>query len=158
MPGQDPADLWWSTHPVPPGPSPPKGSYLPVVVSGSLAIVSGQLPLEGGKLVAEGLVDREVPEDLARRAARAAALNGLAALRSALGGFAPVVRVLRVGVYVASSEGFSRQPAVANGASDLLAEVLGERGGHARVAVGTARLPMNSPVEVELWVAVKSGP
>lgn len=154
----DPAEQWWSQHEVPPGPAAPRGAYLPVVVFGELAYVSGQLPLRDGRLTAEGLVDEEVALPEAQAAARQCALNALAALRAELGALSRVHRILRVGVYVASSPRFVSQPQVANGASELLQEVFGERGRHSRVALGTGRLPLNTPVEVELLAAVTPRP
>ena len=141
-----------------PPPPAPKGAYLPVVIEGNLAIVSGMLPLEDGRLVAEGLVDGEVDLSTATRAARWCALNGLSALEQALGSLDRIRRILRVGVFVASSPTFVRQPEVANGASDLLLSVFGGDGPHARTSVSTGRLPLNSPVEVEMWVSLRPPP
>ncbi len=154
----DPAERWWSEHEVPPGPAAPRGAYLPVVVQGEFAYVSGQLPFREGKLSAEGLVDEEVSVSVAQAAARQCALNALAALRAEVVSLSRVRQVLRVGVYVASSPRFTSQPQVANGASELLQEVLGERGRHSRVALGANRLPLNTPVEVELVAALTSLP
>ncbi len=139
---------------LPPAPT-PKGAYAPVVLHGGLAWVSGMLPLNEGKLLAKGLVGTEVPVEKAKEAARQAALNALAALRASLGSLDRVERVLRVGVYVASGPEFTTQPEVGNGASELLLEVFGEAGRHARAAIGTARLPLDTPVEVEMVVAVR---
>jgi enamine deaminase RidA (YjgF/YER057c/UK114 family) len=138
-----------------PPPPAPIGAYLPVNVHGHYAWISGMLPLRDRKLVAEGLVDSEVSVVAAKEAARLAALNGLAALRVALGGLDRVDKVVRVGVFVSSSSGFESQADVANGASELLFQVFGDRGKHARAAVGVAKLPLNAPVEVELQVAVR---
>jgi enamine deaminase RidA (YjgF/YER057c/UK114 family) len=138
-----------------PSPPAPKGAYLPVNVHGKYAWVSGMLPLRDGKLVAEGLVDSDVSVVAARDAARDSALNGLSALRNTLGGLDKVDKVLRVGVFVASSVNFISQTEVGNGASNLFIEVFGDRGKHARAAIGAARLPFNSPVEVEFQVALK---
>ncbi len=154
----DPAERWWSEHEVPPGPAAPRGAYLPVVVQGEFAYVSGQLPLREGKLLVEGLVDEEVGMPEAQAAARQCALNALAALRAEIGSLSRVRHLLRVGVYVASSPRFTAQPRVANGASELFQEVLGERGQHSRVALGAGRLPLNTPVEVELVAAVTARP
>jgi enamine deaminase RidA (YjgF/YER057c/UK114 family) len=139
-----------------PAPPTPKGAYVPVVVHGGLAWVSGMLPMKDGELVAKGLVGSDVAPSKAKEAARWAALNGLSALRSSLGGLAKVERILRVGVFVASAPTFTSQPEVANGASELLVEVFGEAGRHARVAVGTTRLPLDSSVEVEMLVALRT--
>jgi enamine deaminase RidA (YjgF/YER057c/UK114 family) len=136
----------------------PLASYVPAVRSGSLVYTSGQLPLVSGSLpatgkvgVGEGLVD---PADAAGYA-RTAALNALAAVRALIGDLDDVVRVVRVVGFVASDPGFTGQPAVVNGASELLGAVLGDAGVHARSAVGVAVLPLDSPVEVELVVEVR---
>jgi enamine deaminase RidA (YjgF/YER057c/UK114 family) len=123
-----------------------------------MAWVSGMLPIRDGALPVTGLVDREVPLGVAREAARLATLNSLAALNQAVGGLDEVERIVRVGVFVASSEKFISQPEVANGASELLIELFGEKGKHARAAVGVARLPLDSPVEVELLVQLRGRP
>jgi enamine deaminase RidA (YjgF/YER057c/UK114 family) len=139
------------TLPPPPGPA---GSYAPVVVSNGLAFVSGQIVTENGAVVRPGLVDRDVPKDVAQQLARRAALQGLSALGAQLGSLDRIQRFLRVAVYVASSPGFDRQHEVANGATELLIEVLGERGRPARIAVGMASLPLNAAVEVEFLAAL----
>ncbi len=138
-----------------PAPPQPKGAYVPVLRHGDLAWVSGMLPLENGKLVVRGTVEAEVSVAAAYEAARLATLGGLAALKSTLGDLRHLARILRVGVFVASAPGFTRQPEVANGASELLLALWGEDGKHARVAVGVAQLPLGSPVEVELLVATR---
>lgn len=138
-----------------PPPPAPKGSYVPVVVHGGTAWVSGMLPMREGKLVAAGPVGSQVRVEVAKEAARWAALNGLAALRAAIGNLDRVERIVRVGVFVASAPDFTGQPEVANGASDLLVEVFGEAGRHARAAVGAPRLPLDTSVEVEMVVALK---
>lgn len=138
-----------------PPPPTPKGTYVPVVVSGTLAFVSGQIVTEGGSIVSPGLVDRDVSYEAAKELARRAALQGLSALAAALGSLDRVRQVVRVGVYVASSPTFSRQHEVANGATDLLVEVFGEAGRPARTSVGVPSLPLNAPIEVELIVAVE---
>jgi enamine deaminase RidA (YjgF/YER057c/UK114 family) len=135
--------------------APPLAAYVPAVRSGALVWTSGQLPFVDGALpatgkvgVGEGLVDPGVATDLAR----AAALNGLAAVRALVGDLDAVARVVKVVGYVASDPGFTGQPAVVNGASELLGQVFGAAGVHARSAVGVAVLPMDAPVEVELVV------
>jgi len=138
-----------------PPPPAPRGAYLPVVLSGGLAYVSGMLPLDGDTLLWKGKVPNQVTEQDAVRASRAAALNSLSVLRQALGDLDRIQRIIRVGGFVASNEGFHGQPGVINGASDLFLEVLGERGRHARAAVGVYELPMGSPVEIEVLAAVK---
>ncbi|GAA4446123.1 RidA family protein [Actinokineospora soli] len=131
----------------------PAGSYVPAVRTGSLVYTAGQIPLVEGKVAATGKVGAEVSAEDAAGLARVCALNGLAAV-DALVGLESVVRVVKVVGFVASAPGFTGQPGVLNGASDLLAEVFGEAGKHARSAVGVAELPLGVPVEVELIVEV----
>jgi enamine deaminase RidA (YjgF/YER057c/UK114 family) len=119
-----------------------------------LVWVSGQLPFVDGALPATGKVGAEVLPDTARELARTCALNALAAVRSEIGDLDRVQRVVKVVGYVASSPSFFGQPAVVNGASELLGEVFGDRGRHARSAVGVAALPLDAPVEVEVVVEV----
>ncbi len=137
-----------------PPPPRPAGTYVPVVVHDGLAWVSGQVVTEGGQVVRPGLVDRDVAPEAAHEVARRAALQALSALAATLGSVDRVRRIVRVGVYVASSAGFVRQHEVANGATELLVAVFGENGRPARAAVGVAALPLNAPVEVDLVVAV----
>ncbi len=130
------------------------GSYVPAVRTGNLVFTAGQLPFVDGTLPMTGKVGAEVSADDARRLARQAALNVLAAVDAAVG-IDSVVRVVKVVGFVASTAGFNGQPGVINGASDLFAEVLGDAGRHARSAVGVSELPLNSPVEVEAIVEVR---
>jgi enamine deaminase RidA (YjgF/YER057c/UK114 family) len=132
----------------------PVAAYVPAVRTGSYVYTSGQLPFVGGELAATGKVGAEVSPEEAKQYARTAALNGLAAIHD-LVGIDAVVRVVKVVGYVASSEGFGGQPAVVNGASELLGEIFGDAGAHARSAVGVAELPLGAPVEVELVVEVE---
>ena len=131
----------------------PLAAYLPAVRSGSLVFTAGQLPFVDGKLALTGQVGAKVSVEQAAAAARICALNALAAV-DALVGLDAVVRVVKVVGYVASEPGFAGQPTVINGASELLGEVFGESGRHARSAVGVTSLPMDAPVEVELVVEV----
>jgi enamine deaminase RidA (YjgF/YER057c/UK114 family) len=131
----------------------PVAAYVPAVRSGSFVYTSGQLPFVDGTLAATGKVGGELGPEEARRHARTCALNALAAVH-ALVGIDAVVRVVKVVGFVASAEGFTGQPAVVNGASELLGEVFGPAGEHARSAVGVAELPLGAPVEVELVVEV----
>ena len=131
----------------------PLAAYLPAVRTQNLVYTSGQLPVIGGALPATGKVGAEVTPEQAAGFARTCALNALAAVH-ALVGIDSVVRVVKVVGFVASAPGFGGQPAVVNGASELLGQVFGEAGRHARSAVGVAELPMNAPVEVELIVEV----
>ena len=137
-----------------PAPPTPKGTYAPVVVHAGLAFVSGQIVTDPAGARLPGLVDRDVPASEARDLARRATLQGLSALAAALGSLDRVTRIVRVGVFVASSPGFVRQHEVADGATDLLVEVFGEAGRPARAAVGVPALPLNAPVEVEIVVGV----
>ena len=135
----------------------PLAAYVPAVSSGSLVFTSGQLPFVAGSLAAtgkvgtgEGLVDPERAAELAATCA----LNALAAVRAEVGDLDRVVRVVKVVGFVASDPSFTGQPAVVNGASELLGQVLGDAGVHARSAVGVAALPLDAPVEVEITVEV----
>jgi enamine deaminase RidA (YjgF/YER057c/UK114 family) len=134
---------------------PPLASYVPAVRTGDLVWTSGQLPLAGGELGGTGKVGAQVTPERAKELARVCALNALAAV-DALVGLDAVVRVVKVVGFVASMPDFTGQPAVVNGASELLGEVFGtEAGQHARSAVGVAALPLDAPVEVELVVEVR---
>jgi enamine deaminase RidA (YjgF/YER057c/UK114 family) len=128
----------------------PVAAYVPAVVHGGLVYTSGQLPFVDGALPATGKVGAEVSAEDAKALARICALNGLAAAADAAGGVDRIARVVKVTGFVASATGFTGQPGVVNGASEVLGEILGEAGIHARSAVGVAELPLGSPVEVEL--------
>jgi enamine deaminase RidA (YjgF/YER057c/UK114 family) len=131
----------------------PLASYVPAVRTGNLVYTAGQLPLENGKLAHTGKVGAEVGPEEAKALARICVLNALAAV-DALVGIDAVSRVVKVVGFVASAPGFNGQPNVINGASDLLGEVFGDKGAHARSAVGVSELPLDAPVEVELIVEV----
>jgi enamine deaminase RidA (YjgF/YER057c/UK114 family) len=131
----------------------PAGAYLPARRSGSLVFTAGQLPMVDGVLPVTGKVGAEVDPDTAYGLARTCALNALSAAASVVG-LDAITGVVKVVGFVASAPGFTGQPKVINGASDLLAEVFGAAGRHARSAVGVSELPMNTPVEVELVVEV----
>ena len=131
----------------------PLASYMPAVRTGNLVYTAGQLPIEGGKLVRAGKVGAEVSPEEGKAMARICVLNALAAVDS-LVGIDAVTHVIKVVGFVASAPGFNGQPNIVNGASDLLAEVFGDKGAHARSAVGVSELPLNAPVEVELIVEV----
>ncbi|MGH3313052.1 MAG: RidA family protein [Streptomyces sp.] len=130
----------------------PAGAYVPALRSGSYVYTAGQLPLVDGKLPLTGKVGAEVTPEEAKDLARTCALNGLAAVNSVTGGLDRVVRIVKVTGFVASATDFTGQPGVLNGASELLGEVFGDKGVHARSAVGVAVLPLDAPVEVELLV------
>lgn len=128
----------------------PVASYVPALASGPWVFVSGQLPFEGGELRARGKVGGAVAAEEAKRLAEVAALNALAAAADLVGGPDGLGRVVKVTGYVASAPGFHGQSGVLNGASDLFERLFGERGRHARAAVGVAELPLDAPVEVEV--------
>lgn len=132
----------------------PAGSYVPAVRVGGLIFTAGQLPFQGGSLLHTGKVGDAVDVEEAQDAARLCALNALAAVVTEVGGLDEINRIVKVTGYVASADGFTRQPEVLNGASDFLGEVFGEAGKHVRSAVGVAELPLNAPVEVEIVAAV----
>ncbi|MBK5305534.1 MAG: RidA family protein [Frankiaceae bacterium] len=134
---------------------PPVAAYVPAVQTGRLVYTSGQLPMVNGELPSIGKVGGQVTAEQAKALARACALNALAAV-DALVGIDNVVRVVKVVGFVASTPDFTGQPGVINGASELLGEVFGEAGRHARSAVGVAVLPLDAPVEVELIVEVST--
>lgn len=133
---------------------PPVAAYVPAVRSGNHVYVSGQLPMADGKLMAAGKVGAEISPEQAKELAARCALNGLAALEW-LVGLDKVVRIVKVVGFVASAPGFTGQPGVINGASELFAAVFGEEGKHARSAVGVGELPLGTPVEVELIAEVR---
>ena len=134
-------------------PAPPLAAYVPASRTGNLVYTSGQLPMVAGKLVATGKVGSDVSQEKGRELARACALNALAAVHG-LVGINAVVKVVKVVGFVASAPGFTGQPAVVNGASELFGEVFGDAGAHARSAVGVAELPLGAPVEVEIIVEI----
>lgn len=138
--------------PPPPGPA---GTYAPALQVGGFLFVSGQVPVRDGRPALTGKVGREVTPEEACQAARLCALNGLAAARAALGSLDRIRRVVRTVGYVASAEGFTGQPGVVNGASDLLVEVFGDRGVGARAAVGVFELPLGVPVEIEFMFEIE---
>lgn len=140
---------------LPPAPA-PVAAYVPSVRTGSLLIISGQIPIDGGALLATGPVPSVTSPDDATRAARRCVLNGLAVAAAALDGdLDRVARVVRVGAFVCSDPDFFGQPAVANGASELLVEIFGDAGRHARAAVGSVALPLGASVEVEMMLEVR---
>lgn len=130
----------------------PAGAYVPAVISGNLVFTAGQIPLVDGKLMAEGKVGSEISPEQGREIARRCALNAIAAVKSVLGDLDRVKKVVKVVGFVASSPDFTGQPGVINGASELLEQVFGQAGIHARSAVGVAVLPLDAPVEVELII------
>lgn len=133
----------------------PVAAYVPAVEAGGLVVTSGQLPMVAGRLGATGRVGAEVTPEDAATAARTAVLNALAAAAEIVGGIDRIGRIVKVVVYVASDPDFTGQPQVANGASELLGEVFGDAGAHARSAVGVSVLPLGAPVEIELTVEAR---
>jgi enamine deaminase RidA (YjgF/YER057c/UK114 family) len=139
-----------------PAPPKPAGSYVPCVRTGNLLIVSGQLPFAAGQLLFTGKVPSPVDMEAAQGCARQCVLNGLAILSGELGGdWSRFVRVVRIGVFVQCEDGYTQQPQVANGASELLTQIFGDAGRHARAAVGTNALPLNAPVEIEFTFEIR---
>ncbi|MGW2145599.1 RidA family protein [Nonomuraea bangladeshensis] len=132
----------------------PVAAYVPAVRTGNLVYTSGQVPIVDGKPAGTGKLGAEVSLEQGYEMARICALNALAALKAEVGDLTKIVRIVKVVVFVASDPSFTDQPKVGNGASELLGEVLGEAGKHARSAVGVAALPLNVPVEVELIAEV----
>lgn len=130
-------------------------NYVPYVRSGNLLFPSGQLPMKDGKLAFTGLLGRDVDVATGKEAAKYCAINILAQAKAALGDLEKIRRLIKINIYVASTPDFTEQHLVGNGASDFLAEVLGERGKHARVAVGMASLPLNASVEIESILEVE---
>jgi enamine deaminase RidA (YjgF/YER057c/UK114 family) len=137
-----------------PPPPPPIAAYVPVVVYGGLAFVAGQVPMVDGALLYPGTLGDTVSIEEGQQAARRAVLQSLSALRDALGSFTRLERIVKLDVFVASGPSFTEQPKVANGASELLVDVLGDAGRHARAAVGVPSLPLGASVEVVVTAAV----
>ena len=142
------------TLPTPPA---PVGSYVPGMRVGNLVMVSGQIPLADGKLTAAGRVGRDLTTEQAQAAARVCGLNALAIASDVAGGLDRIARIVRLAVFVNSADGFTDQPKVANGASDLMVEIFGDQGRHVRAAVGANELPLNAAVEVELIAELGEG-
>lgn len=132
----------------------PAANYVPFMTSGNLLLTSGQLPLNDGKLVVTGLLGRDADVAAGKEAAKACAINILAQAKAALGDLEKIKRLVKITVFVASDPGFTEQHLVANGASDFLVAALGERGKHARSAVGVASLPLNAAVEIEAIIEI----
>ncbi len=140
---------------LPPAPR-PVGSYVPACRAGDLVFVSGVLPFQGGKILQPGKVGRDLTVEQGAENSRIAIINALAILQQEVGDLALISRVVRLTGHVASAEGFVDQPVVINGASDVLVELFGERGRHARLALGAFELPLHAPIELELIVQVSS--
>ncbi|HAI20703.1 MAG TPA: LysR family transcriptional regulator [Clostridiales bacterium UBA8153] len=138
-------------------PARPVAAYVPAVEAGAWVYISGQLPSEGGVVKTTGKLGAEVSVEEGYRAARLCAINALAALKSVTGDLNRVERIVKVTGFVASAPGFTAQPAVINGCSELLKAVFGEAGSHARTSVGVAELPLGAAVEVEMIVQLRAG-
>ncbi len=138
-------------------PSPPKplAAYIPAIAAGDLIFTAGQLPLTGGELKYTGKLGKEVSEEDGKKAAEICALNCLSAVKGVIGELNRIEQVIKLTVFVNSAEGFTNQPAVANGASELMEKIFGKNGSHARSAVGVNELPKNAPVEIEMIVKLK---
>lgn len=133
----------------------PLAAYIPAKKTGHVIFTAGQLPILKGELICKGLLGQDVDVEQAYQAARICTLNALAAIKGVIEDLDQIVQVVRVVGYVASTPTFIQQPAIVNGASELLLEIFGEVGKHARSAVGVASLPLNASVEIELTVEVK---
>jgi enamine deaminase RidA (YjgF/YER057c/UK114 family) len=133
----------------------PVAAYIPAKQTGNLVFTAGQLPMVNGELISKGLLGQDVEIDEANKAARICTLNALAAIKGVIGDLDRIKQIVRVVGYVASVPTFTQQPAVVNGSSELLLEIFGESGKHARSAVGMAVLPLNASVEIELTVEVE---
>jgi enamine deaminase RidA (YjgF/YER057c/UK114 family) len=133
----------------------PVAAYIPAKLTGNLVFTAGQLPMVNGELISKGLLGHDVEIDEANKAARICTLNALAAIKGVIGDLDRIKQIVRVVGYVASVPTFTQQPAVVNGASELLLEIFGENGKHARSAVGMAVLPLNASVEIELTVEIE---
>jgi enamine deaminase RidA (YjgF/YER057c/UK114 family) len=139
-----------------PDPVKPLAAYIPAMQVGNLVMTSGQVPIANGAVKFQGKVGRDLTEDEGRDAAKLCAINCLSAVKSVIGNLDKIKRVLKLTVFIASAEGFTAQPKVANGASEFIGEIFGEAGKHVRSAVGVSELPLNSAVEIEMIVEVKS--
>jgi enamine deaminase RidA (YjgF/YER057c/UK114 family) len=133
----------------------PVAAYIPAKQSGKLVFTAGQLPMVNGELISKGFLGQGVAIEDANKAARVCTLNALAAIKGVIGDLDQIKQIVRVVGYVASIPTFTQQPAVVNGASELLLEIFGDAGKHARSAVGMAVLPLNASVEIELTVEVE---
>ncbi|MAC40636.1 MAG: hypothetical protein CMJ05_02445 [Pelagibacterales bacterium] len=134
----------------------PAANYIPYVITGKLVFISGQVPFENGEIKHTGKVGKDIDVDLAKLIARICALNIISVLKNALNGdLSKVNQCVKLGIFVSCTNDFHQQPEVANGASDLMVEIFGNKGKHARFAVGTNSLPKNVPVEVDAVFEIK---
>lgn len=138
---------------LPPAPK-PLAAYIPAQQTGNLVFTSGQLPMKEGNLIAIGKVGGDVNEEIGMDCAKQCALNCLSAVKSVIGSLDKIDQIIKLVVFVNSAAGFSGQPKIANGASEFLVQVFGEKGKHARSALGVSELPLNAPVEIEMVVRI----
>jgi enamine deaminase RidA (YjgF/YER057c/UK114 family) len=138
-----------------PDPQKPVAAYIPAKQAGNMVFTAGQLPMVNGEVISKGLLGQDVEIEDAKNAAKICTLNALAAIEGVIGDLDRIKQIVRVIGYVASVPTFTQQPAVVNGASELLLEIFGENGKHARSAVGMSALPLNASVEIELTVEVE---
>jgi enamine deaminase RidA (YjgF/YER057c/UK114 family) len=134
----------------------PLAAYVPAVKEGNLVFTSGQLPMSEGQLKYKGKLGKDISEEDAKAAAKLCAINCLSVVKSVIGSLDNIERILKVVAFVNSTEDFTAQPAIANGASEFFVEVFGDAGKHSRSAVGVSQLPLGAPVEVEIIVKVKN--
>jgi enamine deaminase RidA (YjgF/YER057c/UK114 family) len=139
-----------------PEPVKPLAAYIPAMQVGNLVMTSGQVPISAGVVKYQGKVGKDLSEEEGKAAAKLCAINCLSAVKSVIGSLDKIERVLKLTVFIASAEGFTAQPKVANGASEFIGEIFGEAGKHVRSAVGVSELPLNSAVEIEMIVEIKS--
>lgn len=138
-----------------PEPTAPIASYVPAVLTGNYVFVSGQIPIRDGKLVCEGRIPDDVSIEEGYEAAKLVAINILAVVKGVTGDLSRIKRIVRLNGFVQSDSGFTMQPQVINGASDLFVEIFGEIGKHSRAAVGVSSLPLNSPVEIDAVIEIR---
>lgn len=138
-----------------PEPAKPLAAYVPAVLTDKFVYTAGQLPLVNGELKYTGKVGKEVTEEDARKAAEICLLNCLAAVKGVVGNIENIEKIVKLTVFVNSAAGFTGQPKIANGASELAVSIFGEAGKHARSAVGVSELPLNAPVEIEMIARIK---
>ena len=132
----------------------PLAAYIPALQAGNLIMTSGQVPISAGVIKFQGKVGKDLSEEEGKNAAKLCALNCLSAVKSITGSLDKIKRIIKLTVFVNSSEGFTAQPKIANGASEFIVEIFGEAGKHVRSAVGVSELPLNSAVEIEMIVEV----
>lgn len=133
----------------------PLAAYIPAININNMVLTAGQLPLKAGKLLFEGKVGKDVSEEDAVKAAELCAINCLSVVKAEVGSLDNIERIVKLTVFVNSADGFTSQPKVANGASELMVKVFGNAGKHVRSAVGVSELPLNAPVEIEMIAKVK---